>query len=138
MPGADREDVDEDDAVLSAFQELAQSHPRLLLILVPRKPERFDEAEAKLCDADVRYMRRSQEAIPADLALPCVLLLDSIGELASLFPIADVVFMGGTLARRGGHNVLEPAACRKSDRDGAAPGKLRGYRGRISRAAGVS
>ncbi len=47
MPGADREDVDEDDAVLSAFQELAQSHPRLLLILVPRKPERFDEAEAE-------------------------------------------------------------------------------------------
>jgi 3-deoxy-D-manno-octulosonic-acid transferase len=114
MPAADREDVDEDDAVLSAFQKLAQSHPRLLLILVPRRPERFDEAEAKLFDADVRYMRRSQEAIPADLALPCVVLLDSIGELASLFPIADVVFMGGTLARRGGHNVLEPAACHRA------------------------
>jgi tetraacyldisaccharide 4'-kinase len=85
-----------------------------LLILVPRKPERFDEAEAKLFDADVRYMRRSQESIPADLALPCVVLLDSIGELASLFPIADVVFMGGSIARRGGHNVLEPAACRKA------------------------
>ncbi len=51
MPGADREDVDEDDAVLSAFRQLAQSHPGLLLILVPRKPERFDEAEAKLRDA---------------------------------------------------------------------------------------
>ena len=85
-----------------------------MLILVPRRPERFDEAEAKLWDADVRYFRRSQEALPADLALPCVVLLDSIGELASLFPIADVVFMGGTLARRGGHNVLEPAACRKA------------------------
>jgi tetraacyldisaccharide 4'-kinase len=114
MPAADRDDVDEDDAVLSAFRQLAQSHPRLLLILVPRKPERFDEAEAKLFDADVRYMRRSQESIPADLALPCVVLLDSIGELASLFPIADVVFMGGSIARRGGHNVLEPAACRKA------------------------
>jgi 3-deoxy-D-manno-octulosonic-acid transferase len=42
MPAADRDDVDEDDAVLTAFQELALSHPRLLLILVPRKPERFE------------------------------------------------------------------------------------------------
>jgi len=114
MAGVDRADVDEDDAVLSAFQELTARHPELLLILVPRKPERFDEAERKLQSAGVRYIRRSQDSIPADLALPCVLLLDSIGELASLFPIADVVFMGGTLARRGGHNVLEPAACRKA------------------------
>jgi 3-deoxy-D-manno-octulosonic-acid transferase len=114
MPASDREDVDEDDAVLSAFRELAQRHPRLLLILVPRRPERFDEAEAKLFDADVRYTRRSQEAIPADLELPCVVLLDSIGELATLFPIADVVFMGGSLARRGGHNLLEPAACHRA------------------------
>ena len=114
MPGADRQDVDEDDAVRSAFQELARSHPGLLLILVPRKPERFDEAETRLRDAQLRYIRRSQHAIPANLTLPCVVLLDSIGELASLFPIADVVFMGGTLARRGGHNVLEPAACRKA------------------------
>ena len=114
MPGADREDVDEDDAVLSAYQQLVPTHPGLLLILVPRKPERFDEAEAKLRGAGLRYVRRSQETIDADLALPCVVLLDSMGELASLFPIADVVFMGGTLARRGGHNVLEPAACRKA------------------------
>jgi 3-deoxy-D-manno-octulosonic-acid transferase len=114
MPGADRDDVDEDQAVIAAFQELAPSHPELLLILVPRRPERFDEAEAKLWDAEVRYFRRSHQAVPADLTLPCVVLLDSIGELASLFPIADVVSMGGTLARRGGHNVLEPAACRKA------------------------
>ncbi len=114
MPAADREDVDEDDAVLTAFQELARSHPGLLLILVPRRPERFDEAEQKLRDAGVPYFRRSQEFFEAGLALPCVLLLDTIGELASLFPIASVVFMGGTLARRGGHNILEPAACRKA------------------------
>jgi 3-deoxy-D-manno-octulosonic-acid transferase len=114
MAGVDRDDVDEDDAVLSAFQQLTRTHPGLLLILVPRKPERFDAAEQKLRAAGLRYFRRSQEFIGSDLALPCVVLLDSIGELASLFPIADVVFMGGTLARRGGHNVLEPAACRKA------------------------
>ncbi|HYL74292.1 MAG TPA: tetraacyldisaccharide 4'-kinase [Bryobacteraceae bacterium] len=111
MPGADSADVDEDDAVLSAFQELVQTHAQLLLILVPRKPERFDAAEQKLRAAGVPYLRRSQNTIEAHPALPCVLLLDSIGELASLFPLADIVFMGGSLARRGGHNLLEPAAC---------------------------
>jgi 3-deoxy-D-manno-octulosonic-acid transferase len=114
MAGADRDDVDEDDAVIRAFQELSRGRPRLLLILVPRKPERFDEAERKLRAAGVRYVRRTEDAVPRDLTLPCVLLLDSIGELASLFPLADVVFMGGTLARRGGHNVLEPAAVRRA------------------------
>lgn len=113
MPGIDANDVDEDDAVIAAFAQLARTHPRLLLILVPRRPERFDEVEAKLRAAEVRYVRRSQDTPPAGLALPCVLLLDSIGELASLFPLATVIFMGGTLAHRGGHNVLEPAACRK-------------------------
>lgn len=114
MTGLDRDDVDEDDAVIAAFQRLAQQHPGLLLIQVPRKPERFDEVAAKLQNAGVRYVRRSQDYFPSDLALPCVVLLDSIGELASLFPLADVVFMGGTLARRGGHNVLEPAACHRA------------------------
>jgi 3-deoxy-D-manno-octulosonic-acid transferase len=114
MAGLDRDDVDEDDAVLSAFEELSRSRPGLLLILVPRKPERFDEAERKLRAAGLRYVRRTQDSVPPDLALPCVLLLDSIGELASLFPLADVVFMGGTLARRGGHNVLEPAAVHRA------------------------
>jgi len=114
MPPADRDDVDELDAVLRAFQELTPAHPGLLLILVPRKPERFDEAAERLNAAGVRFLRRSSDAVDPGLSLPCVLLLDSIGELASLFPLADVVFMGGTLARRGGHNVLEPAACRRS------------------------
>ncbi|HEX5230085.1 MAG TPA: tetraacyldisaccharide 4'-kinase [Bryobacteraceae bacterium] len=114
MPGADAADIDEDDAVIAAHRELAATHPRLLLILVPRRPERFDQAEAKLRRARVPYIRRSAPDLPDDLSLPCVVLLDSIGELASLFPLADVVFMAGTLARRGGHNVLEPAACRKA------------------------
>jgi tetraacyldisaccharide 4'-kinase len=62
----------------------------------------------------VGYVRRTEDAVPRDLALPCVVLLDTIGELASLFPLADVVFMGGTLARRGGHNILEPAAVKRA------------------------
>jgi 3-deoxy-D-manno-octulosonic-acid transferase len=110
MPPAEPGDVDEDDAVIAAFRDLSQRRLKLLLLLAPRKPERFDGAARKLESAGIRFVRRS--ALAAELPsvlLPCVLLLDTIGELSGLFAVAEVVFMGGTLARRGGHNILEPA-----------------------------
>ena len=113
MPGRDAQDGDEDDIVIGAFQQLSARFPGLLLILAPRHPERFDLAASKLRQAGLASFRRSANRIPDGFVLPGVLLLDTIGELASLFPAADVVFMGGTLARRGGHNVLEPAVCAK-------------------------
>lgn len=106
MPPVDSTDVDEDDLVLRAFAQVTPSHRKLLLILAPRRPERFDAVAEKLKRAGVNFVRRTKLA---KLPLPGVLLLDSIGELGALFERADVVFMGGTLARRGGHNVLEPA-----------------------------
>lgn len=106
MPPAEEGDIDEDDAVISAFRELSASRPDLALILAPRKPERFDVVARKLQQAAIPYVRRS--ALPAD-ARARVLLLDTIGELSGVLAFADVVFMGGTLARRGGHNILEPA-----------------------------
>ena len=109
MPPADGGDVDEDDAVLAAFEHLRAAYPDLLLILVPRKPERFDVVAAKLEAARIPYVRRSSLTADTRVALPGVFLLDSIGELSALFRAATVVFMGGTLARRGGHNILEPA-----------------------------
>ena len=96
--------VDEDDAVIAAWLELRERYPDLAMILAPRKPERFDAVAAKLQAAGIEFRRRSTAAGGAR-----VLLLDSIGELAALFSLADVVFMGGTLSIRGGHNVLEPA-----------------------------
>jgi 3-deoxy-D-manno-octulosonic-acid transferase len=106
MPPAAPGDVDEDDEVIAAFQHLAR--PDLLLILAPRKPERFDVVAKKLEAARLPYVRRStlngHDGEPAR-----VLLLDTIGELSGLFALADIVFMGGTLAQRGGHNILEPA-----------------------------
>ncbi len=108
MPPTDSSDVDEDDIVLNAFHDVASEQKGLLLILVPRKPERFDAAAEKLKAQSISFIRRT--SLPEDPGpLPSVLLLDSIGELAALFSIADVVFMGGTLARRGGHNILEAA-----------------------------
>jgi|HigsolmetaAR202D_1030399.scaffolds.fasta_scaffold07806_2 tetraacyldisaccharide 4''-kinase len=112
MPPAEPGDVDEDDVVIDAFQRLAARYPDLLLLLAPRKPERFDVAAEKLGKAGLPFVRRS--SLPAALARPGVFLLDSIGELSRLFVAADVVFVGGSLARRGGHNVLEPAAFGKA------------------------
>lgn len=110
MPPAAPGDPDEDDVVLDAFQQLAARLPGLLLILVPRRPERFEEAAAKLAARAIPHLRRSRLQ-PADaLSLPGVLLVDTIGELSGLFPAAHCVFMGGTFPQRGGHNILEPAA----------------------------
>ncbi len=106
MPPLDDTDIDEDDAVLNAFIEARRTIPDLFLILVPRKPERFELAAGKLAAAQLRFVRRS--ALPA-ITDADVLLLDSMGELSALFSRAGVVFMGGTLACRGGHNILEPA-----------------------------
>ncbi|MBL0160057.1 MAG: tetraacyldisaccharide 4'-kinase [Bryobacterales bacterium] len=107
MPPADPGDPDEDDIVLDAFQSIPGRH---LLILVPRRPERFDSAAAKLAARGIAHLRRSQLTDSSTLTLPAVLLLDTIGELSGLFRIAHAVFMGGTFPHRGGHNILEPAA----------------------------
>ena len=104
------ERVDEDDAVIAAWRQMRG----VFLMLVPRKPERFDVVAGKLDAAGIGYVRRSRlcpdgGADGDGAAPPLVLLLDSIGELGGLFGLADCVFMGGTLAARGGHNILEPA-----------------------------
>jgi tetraacyldisaccharide 4'-kinase len=93
--------LEEEDFVLAAQRALTGWR----LILAPRKPERFDSVARKLEAAGLRWTRRTALYDPA----ADILLLDSIGELSGVFAHADVVFMGGTLAEKGGHNVLEPA-----------------------------
>lgn len=106
MPPAEADDPDEDDIVIRAFAELRERFANLLLILVPRRPERFDVAASKLEAAGIAHARRS---CLTGMERAAVLLLDSMGELSGLFTIADVVYMGGTFPKRGGHNILEPA-----------------------------
>ena len=100
----------EDEAVIRAFNRVrttAGGH-NALLIIAPRHPERFAEVE-RLCRSEgLATMRRSELAIDAEPRCDAV-VLDTIGELASLYQIATVVFVGGSLVRAGGHNILEPA-----------------------------
>jgi 3-deoxy-D-manno-octulosonic-acid transferase len=98
----------EEAAVLSAFTAVRRQHPNALLIIAPRRTERFGEAESLARAEGYRVSRRSELPVDAD-PRDDVVILDSIGELAQLFQIATVVFVGGSLVDQGGHNILEPA-----------------------------
>lgn len=100
----------EEEAVLAAYDIVQRQFRRALLVLAPRKPDRFDTA-ADIAEAGGWHVvRRSRVDMSADLDEDAdVLLLDSIGELAGLYALADAVFVGGSLVPAGGHNILEPA-----------------------------
>jgi 3-deoxy-D-manno-octulosonic-acid transferase len=97
----------EEDAVLAAHGRARREHPDLVLVLAPRHPERVGEVVALLKARGLAAVRRSE--LPAQRRPGAVIVLDTVGELAQLYAIADVVFVGGSLAELGGHNMLEPA-----------------------------
>lgn len=97
----------EEGSLLSAFRNILAAHPRAVLILAPRHPERFAEVANLVEQLGFRMWRRSLWS--GELLAGGVLLLDSIGELAALYSLATVAFVGGSLVPRGGHNILEPA-----------------------------
>jgi len=98
----------EEQAVLAAFAAVRRTQPNALLIIAPRKPERFDEAASLARAEGHRVVRRTDLAVDAEPKAD-VVILDTIGELAQLFHVATVVFVGGSLVDHGGHNILEPA-----------------------------
>ena len=98
----------EEAIILQAFTLVLEKHPRAVLILAPRRPERFDAVADLIAGSGLRFWRRSQLTGTESLS-GGVLLLDSIGELAALYSLASVAFVGGSLVPRGGHNILEPA-----------------------------
>jgi 3-deoxy-D-manno-octulosonic-acid transferase len=104
--------VDEEALLLKAFAALRQraGFERLRLLIAPRHPERFAAVAELLASTSWQCVRRStaHEAAPA-ASTADVILLDSIGELAALYPFAELVFVGGSLIPKGGHNILEPA-----------------------------
>ncbi len=101
----------EDELVLAAYRRLLEAHPQLLLILVPRHPERFDRAGGLCQRAGFEVARRGRGEQAGERTQ--VYLGDTMGELMLLFAASDVAFVGGSLVDHGGHNVLEPAALGK-------------------------
>jgi 3-deoxy-D-manno-octulosonic-acid transferase len=98
----------EEMAVLRAFRRVRTAAPNALLVLAPRNPERFGEAEQLARQEGWKVAKRSDLAVDAEPRVD-VVVLDTIGELATIYQIATVVFVGGSLVATGGHNVLEPA-----------------------------
>jgi 3-deoxy-D-manno-octulosonic-acid transferase len=104
----------EEAALLEVWPGLVQSNPHLALVLAPRHPERFGAVAGMLDKRAVFFTRRSSwKDRPAEelsaMRAGQIVLLDTIGELASIYSLASVAFVGGSLVPAGGHNPLEPA-----------------------------
>ncbi len=99
----------EEAALLEVFSRLREKYPKLLLIIAPRHPERFDEVSGLINRSGFDCKRRTR--LKGDIK--DVLLLDTIGELKAFYGVCDIAFVGGSLVKVGGHNLLEPAAMKK-------------------------
>src|SRR5688500_3578409 len=98
----------EEEPVLEAFQRIRATMGNALLIIAPRKPERFDDVERLARRAGWRVARRTELPVDAEPRVD-VVVLDTMGELAQVYQVATAVFVGGSLVDTGGHNILEPA-----------------------------
>jgi 3-deoxy-D-manno-octulosonic-acid transferase len=104
----------EEAALLEAWPLLLAADPQLAMVLAPRHPERFAAVAALLQNSGISWIRRSQwqtetASNPEPIQPGQIVLLDTIGELASVYSLAAVAFVGGSLIPAGGHNPLEPA-----------------------------
>ena len=97
----------EESLLLKAFGNVLVQYPEAVMILAPRHPQRFPAVAALLEQMSIRFWPRS--AWNGGALNGGVLLLDTIGELAALYGLADIAFVGGSLVPRGGHNIIEPA-----------------------------
>ncbi len=99
----------EEAILLDTFMRLRKKHADLVLIIAPRHPERFDEVQGLITSAGFECQRRTRLKGP----VKDIVLLDTIGELRSFYGLCDIAFVGGSLVKVGGHNLLEPAAMKK-------------------------
>ena len=100
----------EDEALLAAYQALRKDVPGLRLLLAPRQADRFGAVERLIGEAGLPCVRRTAlEHGAADAPAEAVILLDTIGELAMVYGLGTVAFVGGSLIRHGGHATIEPA-----------------------------
>jgi 3-deoxy-D-manno-octulosonic-acid transferase len=99
----------EEAILLEIFSRLRKKYPDLVLIIAPRHPERFDEVCGLITNAGYECQRRTRLKGP----VKDVVLLDTIGELRAFYGACNIAFVGGSLVKVGGHNLLEPAAMKK-------------------------
>jgi 3-deoxy-D-manno-octulosonic-acid transferase len=99
----------EEAILLEIYGRLRKKYPDLVLIIAPRHPERFDEVCGIITSAGYECQRRTRMKGP----VRDVVLLDTIGELRAFYGLCDIAFVGGSLVKVGGHNLLEPAAMKK-------------------------
>jgi 3-deoxy-D-manno-octulosonic-acid transferase len=97
----------EEPLLIDAFKAVLARHPAAVMLLAPRHPERFKRVADQLQQSELELFKRSTWS--GEPLAGRVLLIDSIGELASLYSLADIAFVGGSLVPRGGHSILEPA-----------------------------
>jgi 3-deoxy-D-manno-octulosonic-acid transferase len=98
----------EEQQVLAAHAALKAQHPNLLLVLVPRHPERFNDVRKLLEQQEFTYASRTKDQTCEKTT--AVFLVDTMGELPLFYAASDIAFVGGSLVPVGGHNLLEPAA----------------------------
>jgi len=107
IAGSTREN--EEGRILSVYKQLKKEFPSLLLVLVPRHPERFDYIARKIQRRDLVCARRTEGAVELEPTVD-VYLGDTMGELSLMYASSDVAFVGGSLEPHGGQNILEPCA----------------------------
>ena len=98
----------EEGPLLQAFKSVQEKFPAAIMLLAPRHPERFEKVADMIAAAGFAVQRRSSWAPPQPISNG-IFLLDSVGELAAVYELADIAFVGGSLVPTGGHNILEPA-----------------------------
>ena len=101
--------VEEEQISLHVFQQLLPQIPQLKLVIVPRHPERFDDVARAIETTGLLSCRRSMITKPLDTNTK-IILVDAIGELGAWWGLADIGFVGGSMGKRGGQNMIEPAA----------------------------
>ncbi|WP_295238588.1 3-deoxy-D-manno-octulosonic acid transferase [Veillonella sp.] len=99
----------EEEAVLTAFNEILKAYPEARLLIAPREIMRGNDVKALAEKNGLRAICRSTMTGPVHVKTP-VVVLDTIGELGRLYSLGDIIFVGGSLVKTGGHNILEPAA----------------------------
>lgn len=102
----------EEKILANAYASLRQSYPKLFLILVPRHVERRDEIAAELSSYNLLFRSKIDKDAPPTTT-PDILVWDTTGDLRSLYPLADIIFVGNSLTHHGGQNIIEPGACGK-------------------------